>query len=120
MYAKDTIYPFINLYGPTETTVWSTVWRVSSSDEIVPIGRPIDNTTAYIVDPVLRIVPIGVWGELLLGGQGVTRGYHNRPELTGERYADFVAGWIANGASIVGGCCDMYPEHIAALTARFS
>jgi len=75
-----------NLYGPTETTVWSTVARVSSAEFRIPIGRPIANTQVYIVDRQLRPVPVGVTGELLIGGDGLARGYLNRPELTAERF----------------------------------
>jgi amino acid adenylation domain-containing protein len=75
-----------NMYGPTETTVWSTVSRVSSTESRIPIGRPIANTQVYIVDGQLRQVPIGVTGELLIGGDGLARGYLNHPELTAERF----------------------------------
>jgi amino acid adenylation domain-containing protein len=75
-----------NLYGPTETTIWSTAFRVSSVEPRIPIGRPIANTQVYIVDRQLRPVPIGVTGELLIGGDGLARGYLNRPELTAERF----------------------------------
>ena len=76
----------LNMYGPTETTVWSTVAHVDRSGGPITIGRPIANTQIYIVDRQLRPVPIGVSGELLIGGQSVTRGYLNRPDLTDERY----------------------------------
>jgi amino acid adenylation domain-containing protein len=75
-----------NMYGPTETTIWSTVSRVSSTESRIPIGRPIANTQVYIVDRQLRQVPIGVTGELLIGGDGLARGYLNHPELTAERF----------------------------------
>lgn len=74
-----------NMYGPTETTIWSTVKHVTTADAIT-IGRPIDNTTLYILDPELRPVPIGATGELFIGGDGVARGYLNRPELTAEKF----------------------------------
>jgi amino acid adenylation domain-containing protein len=80
------VKPLWNLYGPTETTIWSTLHRVETADVAISIGRPIDNTTVYIVDTRLRQVPIGAAGELLLGGLGVARGYLNRPELTQERF----------------------------------
>ncbi len=75
-----------NMYGPTETTIWSTLWRAKSGDGPVPIGRPIANTQVYVLDPHLEPVPIGVTGELFIGGDGVARGYFHRPELTQERF----------------------------------
>lgn len=75
-----------NLYGPTETTIWSTISRVNSAESRIPIGRPIANTQAYIVDSELRQVPVGAVGELLIGGEGLARGYLNHPELTAERF----------------------------------
>jgi amino acid adenylation domain-containing protein len=75
-----------NGYGPTETTVWSTFHKVESVDGPVPIGRPIANTQIHVVDAKLRPVPVGVIGELLIGGSGVTLGYLERPELTAERF----------------------------------
>ncbi len=75
-----------NLYGPTETTIWSSVQRVMSAGEQITVGRPIANTTFYIVDRALQPVPIGVSGELLIGGEGLARGYHGRPELTAEKF----------------------------------
>ncbi len=75
----------INMYGPTETTVWSTFHRVARHGAIA-IGRPIANTETYILDRRLNLVPVGVIGELFIGGDGVTRGYLNRPELTAERF----------------------------------
>jgi acyl-CoA synthetase (AMP-forming)/AMP-acid ligase II/acyl carrier protein len=75
-----------NLYGPTETTIWSTVSRVSSVENRIPIGRPIANTQVYIVDDQLRELPPGATGELLIGGEGLARGYLNQLELTAERF----------------------------------
>ncbi|HEX2077990.1 MAG TPA: amino acid adenylation domain-containing protein [Longimicrobium sp.] len=74
-----------NVYGPTETTIWSAVQRVESADAI-HLGRPIANTTLYVVDPALNPCPLGVAGELLIGGDGVVRGYLCRPSLTAERF----------------------------------
>src|ERR1019366_4723422 len=73
-----------NLYGPTETTIWSTMTRVRGSDgaAIASIGRPIANTQIYVLDPCGEPVPIGVPGEIYIGGAGVARGYLNRPQLT--------------------------------------
>lgn len=75
-----------NLYGPTETTIYSALHPVSRADRAVPIGRPIANTQIFILDPRLFPVPIGVPGELYIGGGGVARGYFNRPELTAEKF----------------------------------
>ncbi len=77
-----------NLYGPTETTVWSSVSRVEKAAEGAPvsIGRPIDATEIYLVDPNGEPVPVGVAGELRIGGEGLARGYLGRPDLTAERF----------------------------------
>ena len=75
-----------NLYGPTETTVWSSIWPVETSCERVCIGRPIDNTEIYVLDSSWRPVPVGVPGELYIGGEGLARGYLLRPELTAEKF----------------------------------
>ena len=75
----------LNMYGPTETTVWSTVASITNADDVT-IGRPIANTQVYIVDRAGVPVPVGVAGELLIGGRGVTRGYWRRPELTSDRF----------------------------------
>jgi acyl-coenzyme A synthetase/AMP-(fatty) acid ligase len=75
-----------NMYGPTETTVWSTTWKLEGELDTIPIGTPIANTQIYILDKNLQPLPPGVPGELWIGGDGVVRGYHNRPELTAERF----------------------------------
>ncbi|WP_052310636.1 non-ribosomal peptide synthetase [Granulicella mallensis] len=77
----------INGYGPTETTTFATLFTVSSvGDTSIPIGRPISNTRIYILDVEGEPVPVGVAGELYIGGAGVARGYLNRAELTAERF----------------------------------
>ncbi|MPZ86334.1 MAG: amino acid adenylation domain-containing protein [Actinophytocola sp.] len=76
-----------NLYGPTECTVDTLACRLADSETPV-IGRPIANTRAYVLDAARRLVPPGVVGELWLAGAPVARGYHERPELTAERFAD--------------------------------
>ncbi len=75
-----------NMYGPTETTIWSLVHRVTAGTAAVSVGRPIANTTLAILDPSGNPVPIGVAGELNIGGAGVARGYRGRPDLTVERF----------------------------------
>jgi amino acid adenylation domain-containing protein len=75
-----------NMYGPTETTVWSSCCRVSDQAAPVTIGRPIANTTMFIIDDRMNQAPVGDIGELCIGGLGLAEGYHNRPELTAERF----------------------------------
>ncbi|MBK6597016.1 MAG: amino acid adenylation domain-containing protein [Proteobacteria bacterium] len=75
-----------NLYGPTETTIWSTAARIEKVADVVPIGKPIANTSVHVLDRNMRPVPPGVAGELYIGGEGVARGYRNRTDLTRERF----------------------------------
>jgi natural product biosynthesis luciferase-like monooxygenase protein len=88
----------INMYGPTETTIWSSTQRVTGDEAggtgCVSIGRPIANTQIYVLDAHRQPVPVGVPGELWIGGDGVARGYWQRSELTDEKFArdPFVAG----------------------------
>jgi amino acid adenylation domain-containing protein len=75
-----------NMYGPTETTIWSATYYIEADQSIIPLGRPIDNTQIYILDPYLHPVPIGVPGELYIGGVGLARSYLKRPDLTAEKF----------------------------------
>jgi len=77
-----------NVYGPTETTVWSTIKQLTKNDEVITIGRPINNTSIYILDKFLNPLAPGVAGEIYIGGDGVAKGYLNRPELTAEKFVD--------------------------------
>ncbi|OYU44521.1 MAG: non-ribosomal peptide synthetase, partial [Burkholderiales bacterium PBB4] len=75
-----------NVYGPTETTIWSTVARLQAGEGTVSIGHPIDNTQVYVVNSAFEPQPIGIAGELLIGGDGLAEGYHGRPDLTADRF----------------------------------
>jgi thioesterase domain-containing protein/acyl carrier protein len=75
-----------NMYGPTETTIWSLIHRVERPEPHIPIGRPINNTTVYILGPAGDIVPPGAAGELHIGGEGLARGYFGRSDLTTDRF----------------------------------
>ncbi len=85
-YLVDRCGSLWNLYGPTETTVWSTLQPIVAVDGTIHLGRPIANTTVFVLDGALQPVPIGVPGELFIGGDGLARGYLNRPDLTAERF----------------------------------
>ncbi|MER7736498.1 amino acid adenylation domain-containing protein [Streptomyces erythrochromogenes] len=76
----------VNMYGPTETTVWSSSWELPETPERVLVGRPLANTALYVTDARLNALPVGMYGELVIGGAGVARGYVGRPELTSERF----------------------------------
>jgi amino acid adenylation domain-containing protein len=78
-----------NVYGPTETTIWSLVHRVRRTDNPVPIGRPIANTSVYVLDTNGEPVPAGVAGELFIGGIGVARGYRSAPLLTEQKFCTY-------------------------------
>ncbi len=77
----------IDMYGPTETTIWSTAHPVQGNETgVVPVGRPMANQTVYVLDAAMQPVPIGLPGELWIGGLGVTRGYWQRDELNADRF----------------------------------
>ncbi|MBW4477607.1 MAG: amino acid adenylation domain-containing protein [Tolypothrix brevis GSE-NOS-MK-07-07A] len=75
-----------NMYGPTETTIWSAASQVETVNNTVPISSPIANTQLYILDKYHQLVPVGVIGELCIGGEGLARGYFHRPDLTAEKF----------------------------------
>ena len=83
---SDRVGRLWNCYGPTETTIWSTTWLVDPSRGSVSLGAPLANTKVYILDRGLQPVPVGVPGELYIGGAGVARRYRGRPELTSEKF----------------------------------
>ncbi len=100
-----------NMYGPTETTIWSTTQMVADATEVTaPIGTPIANTQVFILDDKMVPQPVGVAGELWIGGDGVTQGYWHRKEMTAERFVDnpFGAGKLYRTGDVVswdaGGC----------------
>ncbi|MTH95611.1 non-ribosomal peptide synthetase [Roseibium sp. RKSG952] len=101
-----------NLYGPTEATIDATQYRTRDHETSIPIGKPVPHTQVYVVDKHLNPVPIGIAGELLIGGQQISRGYAQRPQLTAERFiANFflaepgsrlyrtgdIASWVPDG-----------------------
>jgi amino acid adenylation domain-containing protein/non-ribosomal peptide synthase protein (TIGR01720 family) len=80
--------PIHNLYGPTEASVDVTCYTTSEQDNIIPIGRPIWNTQIYIVGKANQLLPLGVAGEICIGGIGLARGYWNKPELTAQKFVN--------------------------------
>ncbi|MEQ1778776.1 MAG: amino acid adenylation domain-containing protein [Nitrosomonas sp.] len=87
-YQKVPHVSLFNEYGPTEGTVWSSFFRTQAEDarRTIPIGRPVDHVQIYLLDHHLNQVPVGVTGELYIGGTGIARGYLNSPDLTAERF----------------------------------
>ncbi len=83
---KATSARILNMYGPTETTIWSSVNEVTEAEPTANIGTPLANQQMYVLDEALEPVPPGTAGELWIGGDGVTRGYFQRPDLTEERF----------------------------------
>jgi amino acid adenylation domain-containing protein len=109
-----------NLYGPTEAAVSVTSWQCRADDgrPVVPLGRPIANTQIYVVDQRFEPAPVGVWGEIMIGGPQVARGYLDRPDLTAERFVSSPFGegrlyrtgdkgrWVPDGVLEFGGRID--------------
>ncbi len=87
IYQIDTVDHVYNLYGPSEDTTYSTFTRIEKGISKEPtIGKPIANTQVYILDKHLQRQPIGIYGELHIGGAGLARGYLHRPELSAEKF----------------------------------
>ncbi|CAG0936136.1 surfactin family lipopeptide synthetase A [Thermoflexales bacterium] len=83
---KDRSASLWNLYGPTETTIWSSLQKITPDTHTITLGRPIANTELYVLDAHRQPVPIGIPGELYIGGTGLARGYFHRPDLTADRF----------------------------------
>ncbi|MFC7221524.1 amino acid adenylation domain-containing protein, partial [Streptomyces polyrhachis] len=90
---------FFNGYGPTETTIAASIARYESDLERVHIGRPINGMQLYVLDSRLQLLPVGVAGELYIGGSGVARGYLGRPDLTAEAFVADPFGGVSGGCS---------------------
>ena len=100
----------VNMYGPTETTIWSSTFAVERPDAAVRIGKPVANTSMYVLDGRGESVPVGVPGDLYIGGVGVARGYLNRPGLTAERFTPDPFGTRAGARLYVTGDRARYHE----------
>jgi natural product biosynthesis luciferase-like monooxygenase protein len=98
--AKSTNATVLNMYGPTETTIWSSCAKAEPGDGIVNIGTPLANQQMYILDEAMNPVGVGCDGELWIGGEGVTRGYWQREELTAERFVPNPFGPEVSGGRI--------------------
>ncbi|NHN25921.1 amino acid adenylation domain-containing protein [Flavobacterium jejuense] len=83
---KDITADIYNMYGPTETTVWSSMHKLDLDDKKVSVGKPILNTQIYILNKAMKMVPIGVSGNLFIGGDGLSKGYWKQEKLTDERF----------------------------------
>jgi amino acid adenylation domain-containing protein len=113
----------VDAYGPTELTTFTTCHTVTEADfrrTSMPVGRPIVETEIYIVSPDLEALPVGVPGELVLGGEGVAAGYWNRPELTAERFVPNPFG-AAPGSRLyrTGDLARLYPDGVLDFLGRF-
>jgi amino acid adenylation domain-containing protein/FkbH-like protein len=110
LYAVKSVERVYDLYGPSEDTTYST-WTLREKGGRSTIGRPIDNTSLYLVDQYRQPVPVGVPGEIYIGGDGLARGYLNRPELTDEKFVPDFMGNVA-GAKLyrTGDLARFYPD----------
>lgn len=79
-------YQFYNVYGPTECTLFATSYEIKKDYDSAIIGKPLDNYQLYVLDTNMQLLPIGVMGELCIGGDGVARGYLNREDITNEKF----------------------------------
>ncbi|MFD2169281.1 amino acid adenylation domain-containing protein [Tumebacillus lipolyticus] len=91
----------VNLYGPTEACIDTTAWTSEPNTALIPIGRPIANAKTYVLDASGQPTPIGVAGELYIGGAGLARGYVGRPDLTAERFVDSLYGRLYKTGDLV-------------------
>jgi amino acid adenylation domain-containing protein len=119
IYESSSVERVYNLYGPSETTTYSTFVHVPEGGGAVTIGAPIAGTQVHIVDRSLREVPIGVAGELYIGGAGVTRGYFGRPDLTAERFVPNPFGASGTRLYRTGDGARWLPSGELALLGRF-
>jgi acyl-coenzyme A synthetase/AMP-(fatty) acid ligase len=116
----DRVGELWNLFGPTETTIWSTVQRVERDSGPVPIGRPVANTELHVLGAHGERMPVGVVGELLIGGVGVGAGYRGHPELTAERFVPnpFGEGRLYRTGDLVRWTPDGALEHLGRADAQ--
>ena len=107
-----------NMYGPTETTIWSTTYTGDCGPQTMPIGKPLANTSVYVLDKQMAPVPFGVTGELYIGGDGVSRGYRKRADLTAERFVPDP--WHSQGARMyrTGDLVRYRPDHALEFLGR--
>jgi amino acid adenylation domain-containing protein len=115
----DRVDSLWNMYGPTETTVWSSLCQIKRDDSPITIGKPIGNTQLYILDAHLEPVPVGVVGELHIGGEGLARGYLNHPHLTNEKFIqDCFSSKPGNRLYKTGDCARYLPDHSIEILGR--
>ncbi|WP_232463571.1 non-ribosomal peptide synthetase [Tumebacillus avium] len=120
VFARSGGWQFYHVYGPTETTTFATACLIQDASQLeasVPIGKALSNTTLYVLDKHLQPVPVGVPGELYIGGDGVARGYLNRPELTEEKFVTnpFGEGRLYRTGDLVRWLCDGNIEFLGRL-----